>query len=161
MGNWVITQLLNYILMTTLIIGYGNPLRGDDGVGWRVVEVLVEQTAVLPLTLRTCHQLLPELAADVTRADGVIFVDAAVGDKPGQIFLQEVQPQSNSGSAFTHHLTPGGLLALAQDVYGRCPPARLLTVTGASFGMCDELSTAVAAALPVCIQQLQKLVAIK
>jgi len=24
----------------TLVLGLGNPIRGDDGVGWRVVEVL-------------------------------------------------------------------------------------------------------------------------
>ena len=28
-----------------LVIGYGNPLRGDDGVGWRVAEAAA---AVLP-----------------------------------------------------------------------------------------------------------------
>lgn len=144
--------------MTTLVIGYGNPLRGDDGVGWRVVEALAaEETAVSSLTLRTCHQLLPELADPIARAAHVIFVDAAVAGTPGRISRQDVQPQPATGAAFTHHLTPGGLLALAQDVYGRCPPATLITISGASFGLSDTLSTAVAAALPACVTQIENL----
>lgn len=29
--------------MKTLVIGLGNPILGDDGVGWRVVEAVQEQ----------------------------------------------------------------------------------------------------------------------
>ena len=47
----------------TLVIGYGNTLRSDDGVGvW-----IAGQLAVLHLPnvdVRTCHQLFPELSSD-------------------------------------------------------------------------------------------------
>ncbi|MBI5713137.1 MAG: hydrogenase maturation protease [Chloroflexi bacterium] len=29
--------------MKTVVIGLGNPILGDDGVGWRVVEAVQEQ----------------------------------------------------------------------------------------------------------------------
>lgn len=60
----------------TLIIGYGNPLRGDDGLGWHVAQRLA---AVLPqhrARIEVCHQLTPELAEPISRADLVIFIDA-------------------------------------------------------------------------------------
>ena len=31
--------------MKTLVIGLGNPILGDDGVGWRVVEEIARKTA--------------------------------------------------------------------------------------------------------------------
>jgi len=54
-----------------LVIGIGNPLRGDDGVGtW-----LAEQAAVLtaaepdgPVAVRSVQQLTPELAEELGRA---------------------------------------------------------------------------------------------
>ncbi|HMZ07522.1 MAG TPA: hydrogenase maturation protease, partial [Anaerolineales bacterium] len=30
--------------MKTLIVGLGNPILGDDGVGWKVVEEIKKQT---------------------------------------------------------------------------------------------------------------------
>lgn len=74
--------------MRALLIGYGNPLRSDDGLGWRVAEALrtqVEQQAATEATAQaqsldivTCQQLNPELAEAISRADLAIFVDAAV-----------------------------------------------------------------------------------
>ena len=60
-----------------LVIGYGNTLRGDDGVGPRVVEAI--GTLGLP-GVRTliCPLLTPELADPISRAEKVIFVDAAM-----------------------------------------------------------------------------------
>jgi hydrogenase maturation protease len=60
-----------------LIIGYGNTLRSDDGVGPHVVREIAAQR--LPdVTCVVVHQLTPEMAAQVTLADQVLFVDAQV-----------------------------------------------------------------------------------
>ena len=56
----------------SLVVGVGNPLREDDGVGWHLAEALA-QTGV---PTHTCHQLLPELAAELSQVDLVLFVDA-------------------------------------------------------------------------------------
>ena len=58
-----------------LVIGYGNTLRRDDGVGPKVVEALATENlpGVQPLV---CPQLTPEIAASRDAPRG--FVDAAV-----------------------------------------------------------------------------------
>ena len=67
-----------------LVIGYGNTLRGDDGVGPRVAEAVGELNLPGVHTL-ICPLLTPELANPISRAGKVIFVDAAVdAPKTGQ-----------------------------------------------------------------------------
>jgi hydrogenase maturation protease len=126
-----------------LVVAYGNPLRRDDGVAWRVAGALDGSTDV---AVHYAHQLVPELASRVGAAAGVLFVDAAVGPTPGQVTVAEVTPQPD-GSAFGHVLRPSGLLDLARCLCGHAPPAMLLTITvrDVSFGM--ELSAAVEASL--------------
>lgn len=125
--------------MSFLVIGYGNPLRGDDGVGWAVVERLERTAAATSLTLITRHQLLPELADLIAQATGVLFVDAAADGEPGSIRLIPLSPDP-TGPASSHQMGPGVLLAYTQELYGHCPPATLITVTGESFGYEVRLS---------------------
>ena len=56
-------------MVRLLVIGVGNPLREDDGVGWRLAEALAQAG----VEVHTCHQLLPELAAELGRVDLVLF----------------------------------------------------------------------------------------
>ncbi|MBE2223512.1 MAG: hydrogenase maturation protease, partial [Anaerolineae bacterium] len=97
--------------MNVLVIGYGNPLREDDGIGWRVVEEIVNcELTIVNCELETVatHQLLPELAGDVSEADLVIFVDASVEGAPGAVVVREVLPVVQEMGAFTHHFDPAG-----------------------------------------------------
>jgi Ni,Fe-hydrogenase maturation factor len=59
-----------------------------------------------------CHQLTPELVDPVSRAELVVFIDAAETGRPGEIHIAEVQPEVDSG-AFTHNVSPASLLAAA------------------------------------------------
>ena len=60
-----------------LVIGYGNPLRGDDGAGWKAAELLAEDPRLAGAVVLARHQLTPELADDVSRASLVVLVDAS------------------------------------------------------------------------------------
>ena len=63
--------------MKTLIIGYGNQSRRDDGVGWFVIR----QLAALKfpgVELETGQQLEIEYPETISGYDAVIFVDAAI-----------------------------------------------------------------------------------
>ena len=120
-----------------LIIGYGNPLRGDDGVGYMAAERLDGLAR---------HQLTPELMEPISQAASVIFIDAKIGGQPGAIEERTLQP-APSGNAFTHHATPEALLAGARQLYGRCPPATLVTITGSDFELGHALSPPVRQAL--------------
>ncbi len=57
----------------TVVIGYGNPLRGDDGIGWAVIERLQQMPLAETLTLIASHQLLPELSDLIREAAQVII----------------------------------------------------------------------------------------
>ena len=137
-----------------LIIGYGNPLRGDDGVGWHAAQRLARSLADRDVAIQTTHQLTPEMAEAVSRAARVIFLDAACDQRPGEIALRTVQPDPAPSEMFSHQLTPELLLALAKRLYGSCPEAVLLTVGAASFECGETLSPAVASALPALLEQV-------
>lgn len=139
----------------TLVIGYGNPLRGDDGLGWRAAEALAQGGAPAPITILTCQQLTPELAEPISQAQRVILIDAAQGSPPGFITHRRIILDNHTPPALSHHLEPGALLACAQALYGSAPPLDLWTVNGADFEIGETLSPAVEAALPQLIARIR------
>lgn len=151
-----------------LIIGYGNPLRGDDCFGPALARRLqdnarndAEESRCNPDDeIIARHQLTPELAEPVSRAECVVFIDAAGGGTPGEISLQALQTAASPPTRFTHHATPETLLAYAQSLYGACPSeAFLLSVSGENFGYGERLSETVANALERARSQLSQLLA--
>lgn len=142
----------------TLIIGYGNPLRGDDGLGWHVAQCLA---AVLPqhrARIETCHQLTPELAEPISRADLVIFIDAEYLAPVGTLSCRRLTPGAVLPGTFSHYLTPRMLLACVREWYGTCPEAVMFSVAGQSFNCGEALSPAVAAVLPEVFERICALV---
>lgn len=140
-----------------MIIGYGNPLRGDDGLGWQAARRLADEVRD-GVDVIACHQLMPELAEPLSRADRAVFIDAAPpGDPPGTIVMGSVQPRPADPGAFTHHLDPAGLLELARSLYGQAPPAELITVAGQQFGFSEQLSPPVQAALENIVRLMKAL----
>jgi hydrogenase maturation protease len=123
-----------------LIVGYGNLLRGDDGLGWHAAERLRALTQEPDVEILTLHQLTPELMEPISRAGRVIFIDACAGPVPGEIQVSAIEPQAAAGAAFSHHATPAALLAGALALYGHAPQATLITVAGADFSVSDRLS---------------------
>ncbi len=144
-----------------LVIGYGNTLCGDDGLGPYAVEQLQDAESLPGAEYLTRHQLAPELAEDISRADAVIFVDASDGGGiPGEITCQEIiLPDVSSPvapGAFTHHVNVTILLENARLLYRARPTAWLYTVAGENFGLGDAFSPAVAEAIPLLLAQLQE-----
>lgn len=88
-----------------IIVGFGNTLRGDDGLGQAVAAVLAaappEGADVL-----ACHQLTPELAEQLAAAALAVFVDAAAGAPAGSIAVEPYgRPPRAPGWTITS--TPG------------------------------------------------------
>jgi hydrogenase maturation protease len=130
-----------------LIIGYGSPLRGDDGIGWRVADRLATLAGDAANVL-TVHQLTPELAEPISKADLVIFIDACYTGQPGSWTCETICLDRESPEAFTHYFTPANLLGYANAIFGAEPKALLISVAGASFDCGDQLSPDVAAIVP-------------
>ena len=139
-----------------LLIGWGNPLRGDDGVGQTIAAAL-ERWGQPQLTVVEAVQLTPELAPLLAAARRVLFVDAAAGAAAvtGGWRLQPVPPLEPGGTTaawssqpLSHHASPGVLLMLAETLYGRRPPAWQLLVAAHACGFGCGLSPATEALLP-------------
>lgn len=138
-----------------LIIGYGNPLRSDDGIAWHAARCLREK---LPFTsIVSVHQLTPELASLAAEADGVLFLDAAQCGQPGEISYARVDPEPE-GSQSSHWLTPTQVMALCSQLYGIKPRALLVSVAGACFDHGDTLSEQLRSALPSLINRIEGLI---
>lgn len=131
-----------------LIIGYGNPLRGDDGVGPHIAQLLVDRVTRRDVEVLARHQLTIELAEAISRADQVVFVDAAVNAQPGAIVVKCINPPDASPIAGTHQLDPSLLLAYAREWYGKAPSALLIAIGGAAFDLCESFSLPVQYAVP-------------
>ena len=143
--------------MRLLVIGYGNPLRRDDGFGHHVARRLAELLPEDRAEVIACHQLAPELAEPISRSDLVVFVDAHDGAEPGRVDWQAVAPATEAGAPFSHHLDPRALLAWARELYGACPPAVMVTVDGTAFGYGTGLSTSVGAIMPAVVEQIRRM----
>ena len=140
-----------------LVIGYGNPLRADDGLGWQAALQLAEEIASDEVQVIAAHQLTPELAEPVSRASLVMFVDAREGPEPGRVRCDTLAPAGEAGLSFSHDVDPPAILALARWLYGSQPPALMISVDGDDFGYGAELSPVVQAALPTVLRTVTTL----
>ena len=148
-----------------LIISYGNPLRSDDGLAWRVADALEAKFSSTEVEILRLHQLTPELAERVSHVDAVIFVDAAAADgeerRPGEIRIEEVHPEGAGSlvqSHFSHHLTPAVVVAMAAHLFGTRARAFSATLTGQDFGHGESLTAAVQDSLPDFVARIERLV---
>ena len=137
-----------------LVIGYGNPLRSDDGVGPKVAEA-VEELQMPDVRALICHQLSPEHAEPIARARTVVFVDAAV-DAPNDVRLRKLEP-GESSQLMAHAADPRTMLALARDAFGHCPEAWWLTIPAVKLDFGEELSPVARHGFEVALEQIRSL----
>jgi hydrogenase maturation protease len=132
------------------VLAWGNPSRGDDAIGPRLVEALAAQSARHPdwaaHAFITDFQLQPEHALDLDGADLVLFADASAA-APAPFAFGRVQP-SPDRSFTTHSLSPQALLAVHAGISSqRTPPAWLLAVRGEGFALGEAMSAGAEAGL--------------
>lgn len=139
-----------------VVIGYGNPLRGDDGAGPLAARALERPHDIPDLDVIVCHQLTPELAETLAAADLAIFIDARADATPGSVAVTSLAEAASSGS-LGHHLEPATLLVMAR-LYGPPPGAFLVTLGAASFAYGEGLSPVAAAALPRLLATIKDLI---
>jgi hydrogenase maturation protease len=146
------------VVKKVLVIGYGNSLRGDDGLGVAAALQLRQHLRRNTVTIVACHQLMPELAQDLADVDLAVFIDASVGSPPGCLAVVPLDGEAAPAHEFTHHFNPAALLSVGEQLYGRRPKAFLISVGAQSFDLADRLSEPVAAALPKVIAEVKRII---
>ena len=136
-----------------LLIGIGNPSRGDDALG----PLCIERLSALNLPeveLLTDFQLQVEFALDLDGRREVVFIDAAAtGAEP-----YDFRPVGSDGSLShtSHALSPEAVVAACQRVGVTPPPeAHVLAIRGYGFELGEELSGQAARNLEVALSLLR------
>jgi hydrogenase maturation protease len=142
-----------------LVVGYGNSLRTDDGLGWHAAHRLTGDPRFAGMTILQRHQLVPELAYEISAAALVVFIDATTSIPPGQVAVERVQPLEPTGGTRSHHVSPSTLVWLSQQLYGRAAEVHIVSCGAQSLELGDQLSSVVDAALPRVIDAVAELVA--
>ncbi len=116
---------------TAIVIGYGNELRSDDGIGLKVAN-LINLWHLSNVQSLAVHQLTPELAANLANVNLAIFVDASINSESEDVQVESILP-TISTMITGHSADPRSLLALTKSLYGYSPVAWLVTVPGVNF----------------------------
>ena len=158
----------------TLVIGYGNPYRRDDGVAFYVVNALRARLGLRELQPDEdgldelgrgvdsimLHQLLPEVAPEFAGYDTVVFVDAHTGVIQDSVRVTPVQEEYGF-QAVTHHMSPGMLLTLARAANGAAPAGHLVSVRGYEFDFGLGISEACKTHADAAVQQILALAGVE
>ena len=149
--------------MTVLVAGIGNLFSSDDGFGPEVARRLAEhapgpdgQVRVVDYGIRGMH-----LAYDLLDGyDALVIVDAVPqGDAPGEITVLQVGPDDlGRGDADPHGMDPVAVLASLGQLGGTLPPTYVVGCRPATTEDGIGLSEPVAAAVPVAVGVVGRLV---
>jgi hydrogenase maturation protease len=91
--------------MKSIVLGIGNPIIGDDGVGFRVIEALEKDPPTGEVTFTACDVsglAILDLIVDYDRA---VLVDAiqTVGGVPGTVYRLELADFNTSKHTASAH----------------------------------------------------------
>jgi hydrogenase maturation protease len=142
-----------------LVAGIGNVLRGDDGFGPAVTELLghLPEHAHVVETGIGGIALLQELMAG---CDGLVLIDAVDrGAAPGTVFVLEPDVSDGVHVPDVHLANPDRVLSMAKTM-GVLP--KRLRIIGCQpedvDELCQGLSPAVQRALPFAVQKIEEIV---
>lgn len=119
-----------------LVIGYGNTLRSDDGIG-QIVAMEVEAWNFSYVTSIYIHQLIPELAEKIAKFATVIFVDASLQTQKVTLTTIHDKPISKN---WTHHLTPASIIHLTEFLYQTKLQAYLIHIPIENLNFGEKIS---------------------
>lgn len=148
-------------IMKTLIVGLGNPILGDDGVGWKVVEDVQQHLPLLKLSEGSVDVICLSLGGlglmeHLIGYQRAILVDSFVmseNDQPGSILILNLSDIPNYSA---YHTTSAHDTSLQNAIeMGRTLGAQLpetVEVVGIAteciHDFSDQLSPLVAEAVP-------------
>lgn len=122
-----------------LLLACGNPGRGDDALGPRLLDYVEAHCALDDIELLTDFQLQIEHTLDLENRTLVLFADASVA-ATGPFDFIELAP-AEAIHYTSHSLSPAALMAVYQEVNKQFPPpCFLLGIRGETFELGADLS---------------------
>lgn len=122
----------------TLVLGYGNPGRQDDGLGPAAAEA-IERLALPGVRTSANYQLVIEDASDAAECERVFFIDASrSGIEP--FSSAPLLPKHEVAAFVSHVVRPEFILDLCRRLYGRTPHATLIAIRGYEFSFGEGLT---------------------
>jgi hydrogenase maturation protease len=146
--------------MKILIVGLGNPILGDDGVGWRVAEEVKRELACNSLILQSsidvdCLSLGGlSLMERLIGYDQAIVIDAVItGQSPGALYrfqLEGLREFSCAHLTSAHDTSLQNALRLGRRMGAELPSSVMVVGIEAErlHDFSEELTPAVEAAVP-------------
>ena len=147
---------------STLIVGLGNPILGDDGVGWRVASRLRDVTTNVDIECLSLGGL--SLMEHLIGYDLVIVIDTIQTrtGSIGQVYtfpLEELPDLSSAHTTAAHDTSLLTALKLGREMGARLPEKVIVVAVEAAriYDFSEELSTEVANAVPKAILAVRNL----
>jgi hydrogenase maturation protease len=142
-----------------LIIGVGNLLMGDEGVGIHVINALEEEPALPGVQLLDGGTGGINLLEAIARAPIVVMIDATRdGKRAGTITELEPACVADIPRGLSAHDFGLRDLFAAAALLGQFPDIRLFTVSVETINpMCLELSEPVSEAVPIVVRGVHNL----
>ena len=154
--------------MKTLIIGLGNPILGDDGVGWRVAEEVATKTTDWPEVEVDCASLGGlSLMERLTGSERVILIDSIfTGQKPvgtvSQFTLSDLPDLTAGHSASAHDTSLRNALNVGRGMDILLPKDENVIIVAIEaenvYDFSQELSPPVAEAVPQAVKAVLDLI---
>lgn len=144
------------LVRPVVIIGIGNSLRQDDGLGPAVIEKLRARLNDSRIELLAPQTLTPELAASIWKARRVIFVDASEALAAGEIEHRAVERDERADCSLVHFLSPEALLVWTGRLYGCVPLAEIWLMGVEQTDLSEELTPIVAGKLDELVHAVEQ-----
>ena len=122
---------------TVVIIGYGNPGRQDDAMGFLMAEG-IEALGLPCVTSEADLQLQIEDAATISEHDIALFIDASING-PEPFSVSQISP-SQEITFTSHSVSPETILAICEEHMKHTPQAWLVGIRGYSFELEEGLT---------------------
>ncbi len=122
-----------------VLLAIGNTGRGDDGLGWHLADRLSE-TNTNNLQIEYRYQLQVEDALLISQYSTVIFADATLEPLENGYAFEPCLPADHYFYS-SHMQNPSTILYLLACLYGKAPKAFLLTMSGYSWELGENLTS--------------------
>ncbi len=141
---------------STLIIGYGNLLRSDDGIGQYIAKAILAWEVPYIKVICT-HQLQPEIAENLSTVSYAIFIDAYLAHRNKRTLIYPVFTDFTRNHS-SHWCTPQSLLTITYKIYNYYPRSWIVKVPGINFSIGETLSLTSKQGFKVALQRIHSLV---